>query len=179
MRFSVLMEMLPKWARYIYGRQKTARQRRRRGVGRKVEKIIVTKFSLDWKKLWLVSHKSWKFVFQKFYAKWWKGHGRDMLPFVACLRNISINWHYLIHYIKISRYMVLFFSKFKRNIFGWKVSEHGPSVLPSHGLLGFIGFMGFMGFMGFNRIFYFQTKYFRLKSVWTRTLGPSNHGLLG
>jgi hypothetical protein len=45
------------------------------------------------------------------------------------------------------------------------VSEHGPSVLPSHGLLGFMGFIGFMGFMGFNRIFYFQTKYFRLKSV--------------
>ena len=27
--------------------------------------------------------------------------------------------------------MVLFFSKFKRNIFGGKVSEHGPSVLPA------------------------------------------------
>jgi hypothetical protein len=47
--------------------------------------------------------------------------------------------------------MVLFFSDFKRSIFGGKASEHGPSVLPSHGLLGFNGFHGFSSFL--NGIF--------------------------
>ena len=167
MRFSVLRKMLPKWGRYIYGRQKTARRRTRREVGRKVEKIIVTKISLGWKKLWLVSHKSWKFVFQKFYAKCEKGHGRGMLPFVACLRNIFRRSAFKALRINMWWYMVLFFSDFKRSIFGGKASEHGPSVLPSHWLLGF------NGFIGCNRIFHFQTKYFWLKSVRTRTFGPS------
>jgi hypothetical protein len=85
------------------------------------------------------------------------------------------------------------FSDFKRSIFGGKASEHGPSVLPSHGLLGFSSFLNgiflaekcpntdlrsflAMDFWDFNR---FLREYFWLKSVRTRTFGPSSHGLLG
>jgi hypothetical protein len=35
------------------------------------------------------------------------------------------------------------FIVFQGNIFGGKVFEHGPSVLPSHGLLGFTDFIEF------------------------------------
>ena len=103
----------------------------RGGVGRNVEKIIVTNFSLDWKKLWLVSHKSWKNRVLKVLRKMRKRTFLDMLPFVAYLRNVFRKRTYDGCLYKMWRYTVLFFSDFKRNIFGWKVSDHRPSVLPT------------------------------------------------
>ena len=50
---------------------------------------------------------------------------------VAHLRNILRGWGIIAVYTKIWRYIVWIFSNFKRNIFGWKVVEHRPSVLPS------------------------------------------------
>ncbi len=140
------------------------------GVGRNVEKIIVTFFSLDWKKLWLVSHKSWKNRVLKVLREMRKRTFLDMLPFVAYLRNVFRRSVILTYIHDFWRYMVLLFSDFKRNIFGWKVSEHGPSVLPT---------MDFWDLLKWMKISEFQTEYFWLKSVRTRTFGPSNHGLLG
>jgi len=47
MRFSVLRKMLPKSQGAIYMEDKITPMDQRGGVGRNIEKIIVTKFSLD------------------------------------------------------------------------------------------------------------------------------------
>ena len=119
------------------------------------KKITVTFFSVEWKKLWLVSHKLQKKQVLKVPRKMRKRTFLDMLPFVACLRNIfRRSKHFVILYI-ILRYMLWLFSNFKRNIFGWKVPKHGPSVLPT---------MDFW-FLRYNRNIRFSTEYFWLKSM--------------
>ena len=149
--------------------EKNASDGRTRRGRRKRRKIIVTNILIDRKKLWLVSHKMRKKRVSKVLRKMRKRTFLGMLPSVAHLRNILRKWVLLMYILELWRYLVWIIYNFKRNIFGWKVVEHGPSVLPRPGLLGFYKIFD---------IFHFQTKYFWLISGWTRTVGPSNRRLL-
>jgi hypothetical protein len=161
MRFSVLRKMLPKLVGLYTWRIQMPPMDGRGGGGWKCGKFIVTNILIDRKKLWLVSHKMRKNRVSKVLRKMRKRTFLGMLPSLRIYATFYAGGGIIAVYTKIWRCIVWLFSNFKRNIFGWKVVEHRPSVFPSPGLLEW------------NGIHRFQTEYFWLKSGWTQTFGLS------
>ena len=144
------------------------------GVGRAgtSQKITVTIFSTESKKLWLVSHKSRVFVFQKYFGQppFWTfiGHVAYMLRkwqhFHQCPKmGVCTEWVDGVGWM--NQDLNQKYSNFKRNIFGRKVCFTCFPIIQTG------------TFIIFKKT-KFWTEYFRLKSVFSYVFLLSRQGLL-